>query len=414
MFRGYDILKGRTRWSLMVIIGLLALILIMVPFSFIGEHGFSGNVSKVAKYPLGKTVFAGESVVDESKIDKYPIVTNIDYLWDRLKVLDFTSVFVSISSGTVPLPVYEFSSSGISDSGAATGFSGPGVLTEENNKLMVKAPDNFVWGYKTPYTIAVKTENGIDIVEDNKTINSIGENDINNNTVPHKYISGEDVESWFNQSSIGDNLTLDYGLSDFSDNRTLIKPNEIKELFGENVSNYTYNYPSGSPVIVYKVNYKEYSVTDAYTYLGSYPEYNDANRAYNAKQFVKAWNNTVIPPNSSSSGTDINDFAISSDPKAPGGGASHGVCPPARTLRSIALAMGFSLPIGMNGDHDAVNFGVNPGSGIKVNNTLDYPIKIVMWTEGEGTGMVIHAKMIEMIPDDVKVNSSNSSINNTS
>ncbi|WP_225370178.1 hypothetical protein [Methanobrevibacter arboriphilus] len=166
--------------------------------------------------------------------------------------------------------------------------------------------------------------------------------------------------------------------------------------------------------MVYKANYTEFNVTDAYTYLGSYPQYNDANRAYNAKQFAKAWNGTIIPPNSTSSGIDIVDFAVSSDPKAPGGGASHGVCPPARTLRSIALAMGLSLPNGMNGDHDAVNFGVNPGSGIKVTNSLDYPIKIIMWTEGEGTGMIIHAKMIEMVPNGVDINNTNSSVSNDS
>lgn len=105
------------RWSVKVIVGLLVVIFLLLPFSFMGEHEFLGNVTEVSKYPLGKTVFAGESVVDESKIDKYPIVTNIDYLFNRLKVFDFSSVFISISTGVVPLPVYEFSSSGISDSG---------------------------------------------------------------------------------------------------------------------------------------------------------------------------------------------------------------------------------------------------------------------------------------------------------
>jgi len=406
-------LNDGTRWSVKVVIGLLIIIFLFLPFSFMGENKFSVNTTKLSKYPSGKTVFAGESVVDDSKIDKYPILTNITFLFDRLKVFDFSSVFMSISTGVVPLPVYKFSSSGISDSGFATGFSGPGILTEENNKLIVKPPDNFVWGYKTPYTVAVKTEEGINIVEDNKTVKFIGKNDINNNTVPHKYVSGEVVKNWFNHSNIGDYLTLDYALSNFSDNRTLVKPDEIKNLFGENVSNYTYNYPSNSPIIVYKADYTEFTVADAYTYLGSYPQYNDANRAYNAEQFVKAWNGTIIPPNSTSSGRDIVGFMVSSDPEAPGGIASHGVCPPARSLRSIVLAMGLSLPIGMNGDHNAVNFGVNPGSGIKVKNSLDYPIKIVMWTEGSGTSMIIHAKMIEMIPSDVDINSTNFSAVNS-
>jgi hypothetical protein len=412
-YRLYDILKGTTRWSLKVILGLSIVIVLLLPFSFVGAHEISTNVEKIAKYGMGQTVFVGDEVLDKSNIDKYPIVTNINYLYDRFKTFDIIGIFISISTGTVPLPVSEFSSSGISDSGFAEGFSGPGILTKENNKLVVKPPDNFVWGYKTPYTFAVKSENGIDIVEENQIIKTIGKKDINNDTIPGHHISGESILNWFNKADIGDNVTLDYALSNFSDNRSLIKPDEIKTLFGEEVLNYTYSYPSGSPIMIYMTNYDEFAVTDAYSYLGSYPQYNDANRAYNAKQFVKAWNDTIIPPNSTSSGTEIIGFAVSPDPKAPGGSASHGVCPPARSLRSIALNMGFSLPTGMNGDHNAVNFGVNPGSGIKVTNKLDYPIKIVMWTEGEGTSMIIHAKMIELVPGDVAINTTNTTNNTT-
>lgn len=379
----------------------------MLPFSFIGQNQVSSNVNNVAKYELGTTVFAGEDVIDDSKINKYPIVTNIDYLYDRFKTLDFLGAFTAITTGAVPLPISELSAGGISDAGIAKGFSGPGVLTEENNKLIVKGPDNFVWGYKVPYTKAVRTEDGINIVEENKTVKTIGKNDINNNTIPTNYVSGDTIAKWYNNSEIGDSYTLDYGLANFSDNRSSVSPDEIKSLFGEDIFNYTYNYPSGNPIMVYMSNYKEVVGADAYTYLGSYPQYNDANRDYNARQFVKSWNNTIIPPDSKSSGTEIMNFAMSADPEAPGGGASHGVCPPARTLRSVSLAMGFALPAGMNGEHDAVNFGVNPGSDIKVSNNLDYPVKIVMWTEGSGPGMAIYAKMVKLIPDDY-VNDTNS------
>ena len=394
----YDILKGRTRWSRIVIIGFLVIVLLMLPFSFVGENQTSVNVTEVAKYDIGKTVFAGEDVIEDSKINKFPLATNIDYLADKLKALDFLGAFIAISTGAVPLPVSEFSAGGISDTGIAKGFSGPGVLTEENNKLLVKGPNTFVWGYKFPYTKAVKTENGINIVEGNETVKTIAKGDINNGTVSTIYTSGDTVAKWFNGAKIGDSFTLNYGLANFSDNRTLIKPDEIKPLFGEEVFNYTYRYPSGSPIMVYMVNYDEIVAISASSYLGSYPQYNNANRAYNAKQFTKAWNNTIIPPHSTSSGTEITGFAVSADPEAPGGFASHGVCPPARALRSLTWAMGFSLPTGMNGGRDAVNFGVNPGSGIKVTNDGDYPVKIIMWTEGEGTGMVIYAKLIKLIP----------------
>jgi hypothetical protein len=135
-----------------------------------------------------------------------------------------------------------------------------------------------------------------------------------------------------------------------------------------------------------------------YTSLGSYPEYGNDVREFNARQFVDAWNNTIIPPNSSGNGRDYISFGSASDPEAPGGSAAHGVCPPARALRAAVLAEGFSLPVGMSGDENAVLFGYNPASDIKVTNNHDYPVKIIMWTEGSGTGMVIYAKIIRLKP----------------
>ena len=68
------------------------------------------------------------------------------------------------------------------------------------------------------------------------------------------------------------------------------------------------------------------------------------------------------------------------------------------------------MPIGMDSGRDAVLYGYSPSTGIKINNTLDYPIKIEMWTVGSGAGMEIHTKIYELIPNDhVKTNSTNSS-----
>jgi hypothetical protein len=47
----------------------------------------------------------------------------------------------------------------------------------------------------------------------------------------------------------------------------------------------------------------------------------------------------------------------------------------------------------------AVKLGYNPATGITVTNTKDYPIKIVMWTEGSGTSMHIYSKIIELVPN---------------
>ena len=169
-------------------------------------------------------------------------------------------------------------------------------------------------------------------------------------------------------------------------------------IFGDNVSDYVAAYPDGTPIVLYMGNVTEedgevYSIS-----LGSHPEYGDGVREFNARSFVDAWNNTVIPPNSSGNGKAYIDFGSASDSNAPGGSASHGVCPPARVLRAAVLAEGFGLPVGMCGDNDAVLFGFNPSEDIKVTNNHDYPVKIVMWTEGSGTGMAIYGKIERFIP----------------
>ena len=54
----------------------------------------------------------------------------------------------------------------------------------------------------------------------------------------------------------------------------------------------------------------------------------------------------------------------------------------------------------------------NPASEIKVTNTHTFPVKIVMWTEGEGTSMRIYAKMVRFVPTG-EINSNNLTTNST-
>ena len=61
---------------------------------------------------------------------------------------------------------------------------------------------------------------------------------------------------------------------------------------------------------------------------------------------------------------------------------------------------------------NAVLFGYNPASDIKVTNTHSYPVKIIMWTEGEGTSMCIFSKIVRYVPTD-EVNTNNMTTNST-
>ncbi|MDR2966925.1 MAG: hypothetical protein LBU74_03125 [Methanobacteriaceae archaeon] len=372
----------------------------IAPFSAITVNDkLDENIVNVAKQKIGTTILNGTDVIEDSNIQRYPTATNLAYLIDDIGQIDILGLFLSVSTGTVNVPISEITEEGISDSGIATGLNGPGVLVVENGKISVKFPKNFLWGTSVPYTYAVKTENGLSVVENNKTIKSISGDNINNNTVPHEFIPSDDILNWYKKADVGDKLAIEYGLSNFSDGRNSLSPTEVKYFFGEEIYNYLTLYPLNTPILVHMYDYKEKSSESFYSYLGSYPEYNDANRAHNAKQFVNAWNNTIIPPGSTSSGKNIVIFTTSRDPKAPGGGASHGVCPPARALRAAVLNQNFPLPVGMNWDFEAVRYGFNPSSGIKVTNTGDVPVKIVMWTEGEGTSMVICSKIVELVPN---------------
>ena len=67
------------------------------------------------------------------------------------------------------------------------------------------------------------------------------------------------------------------------------------------------------------------------------------------------------------------------------------------------------MPTGLTGDENAVLFGYNPARDIKVTNNHDFPVKIIMWTEGSGTGMTIHSKIIRYLPADSNNNTNNSS-----
>ena len=370
----------------------------IAPFSAITVNDVSDeNIAEIVKLKTGSTVLKGTDVIEDSNIRRYPTVTNLDYLLDYIIQINILGLFLSISTGTVNIPISEFVEEGISDSGIAN-VDGPGALVVENNKVSVKVPNNFLWGTSTPYTYAVKTEDGLSIVENNKTIKSISEKDINNDTVPHDFLTLEDILTWHKKADIGDKLAIEYGLSNFSDERNSLSPTEVKYFFGEEIYDYIANRPLNVSTLVYAQNYKEKSGETFISYLGSYPEYDDSGRAYNAKQFANAWNNTIIPPGSTSSGKAI-EFTSSRDPKAPGGGASHGVCPPARALRAAILNQDFPLPTGMNWDFEAVLYGFNPSTGIKVTNTGDVPVKIVMWTEGEGTSIVIYSKIVELVPN---------------
>ena len=351
---------------------------------------------EIAALEPGSTVLKGQDVIDESRVRSVPLILHPDYILDEFNYRDPGNLLQAVLTGAVHVPISEMTS-GIDPSGRST-VDGPGVLRVSGGKLVVQEPPVFLWAYKTPYTYGVKRENGMDIIENGRKVRFVPADSISNSTVPHRYKSVNRIKRWFRRADEGEEIVLDYQLSNFSDGRLPVPPARIEELFGGDVLEYMENYPSGSPVMVYTGGYRKVLVSSAVSYLGSYPQYDDNKRAFNARAFAAAWNGTVIPPGSEGSGKETVRFTASRDPKAPGGYASHGSCPPARALRAVVTDAGMPLPRGMTWEFHAVLFGFNPATGIKVRNTGRYPVLIEMWTTGSGAGTTIYARIYRLEP----------------
>ena len=208
------------------------------------------NPAEFSAVNVGDTVVSGQNVVNSNKIRKVPVLYHPEYLVEDLKNQEYGDFYTAITTGSVETPITKITTGNISNTGYAKGFSGPGMVTVNGSKLVVNAPGTFVWGFKTPYTVAIKTSKGVDIKVQNKTTKSVASSDISNSTVPSN-MSTKEIKAWYNSSSVGDNLTLDYSLSNFNDGRNTVTPNEILTLFGNNTTKYMSEYPSGNPVMVY-------------------------------------------------------------------------------------------------------------------------------------------------------------------
>lgn len=386
--------------SIKIFLILLFASILIFAYSFIHNDSFTGkSLAECNNIHFGKTVYAGDYITEKDNFLKLPLLLNADYLIHQIYSMDLGGLLLSFSTGAVPIDYSDFSSGGIDRYGRASGFSGPGYVDLDGDNLIVKEPGNFLWGYSTPYKVLVKTSSGVDVVENGTVIDSIEESQIKNSNFGNDFYNITHIRNWYNSVGEGSKFTLERGITNISDNRSDLTPEEINTYFGSNISNYTNAYPNGSPVLLYMGNCSESYGEVFSTYLDSHPEYGNDLREYNAIQFVNAWNNTFVPPNSLANGRAYTSFGTASDPEAPGGGAAHGVCPPARVLRDAFLAEGLNMPIGVTMGENAVVFGFHPSEDIKVSNSFDEPIKIVMWYEGSGTGMVIHAQIVKYNPN---------------
>jgi hypothetical protein len=379
------------------------LIILIISFNYVGNtiEGYfpAQKPEEITSMSIGDTVMSGMKVVDDAKIRKVPVLYHFEYLRTLVQEEKYLQIINGLSTGSLETPLSQMASGSISAQGVAQGFEGPGFLSVQGQELVVNPPQTFVWAYKTGYTVGVKTKNGLEIREGGKSgkvVEVIAESDISNDTIPHNYVTITTFKKWYNKAEVGDYIYLDYSLAGFSDGRNQVTPNQITTFFGDSVLTYMKNYSTGSPVMAYIGSHNE-NVTTTYSQsLGSYPEYGDFSRAYNAMAFARAWNGTIIPPKTGSTGKENIGFDPCPDPNATGGYATHGVCPAARALRGATTGSGLPLPSGILWGELAVAYDTSPTVGVKVYNNKDYPIKIVMWTEGSGPGLVVYARVVKL------------------
>ena len=167
-------------------------------------------------------------------------------------------MLISLTTGAVPFDFTTVSGEGIDSYGRAEGIEGPGYLTFEGDKLSVKGPDTYVWGYSAPYKLLCKTDTGVDVIEGDKVIQSVPVDQIKNLNYSNDYYNNDTIVSWYNyDASVGSTFTLEKGMVGFSDGRSDISSDEVPFVFGQDVVDYAAEYPTGSPILLYMGNYTE-------------------------------------------------------------------------------------------------------------------------------------------------------------
>lgn len=387
--------------SIAILIALLALCVFIAVVGSASNHYTAESVATDYNLPIGQSMFENQSIVGTTDPVVVPLASHIGFLAHELQAFDLQGMLIAASTGMIPFDFSTVAGEGIDSYGNVVDVQGPGFLTFSGDKLVVKSPDNYVWAYSAPYKWLQKTESGVDVYENGTKIKSVPADKIRELEYHNEYYNASTIASWYNyDAQVGSTFTLEKGMVGLSDGRNNVSAADVPKIFGQDTVDYASEYPTGSSILLYAGNYTEQAGEAYGTDLGSHPEYGDSIREINARQFVDAWNGTIIPPNSTGTGKDYVYFESASDSQAPGGSAAHGVCPSARALRAAVTSEGFDLPVGMCWDEDAVLFGYNPARDIVVTNNHDYPVQIKMWTEGEGTGMGIYAQIVRYIPND--------------
>ena len=239
----------------------------------------------------GSTVVSGDLLIDTQNMKKVPLFAEPGNILRPIKNRDFSTAYMSLITGAAPKDVIKNNSYITANGRISSKLDGPAkVNIDENGKVSLNAPKSMIWGYKLPYTVAVKNGDSINLVQNNKTIKTLKESEINNDTVPTDFVSANSLKTWFETANDGNNVTVDYYLGNFNDNRTgVYGEKNISHLFGNDTYTYMRNYTAYAPVLVYEHNATENEISNATSTVRDLAGYPTQVRAANAKEFANGW-----------------------------------------------------------------------------------------------------------------------------
>ena len=244
-------MRSWRRTSLLIFLALLFACILLFAFSFVSSTPYTGqSVADTYNISVGQSIFNGQSVVGVNKTVEVPLISNLGFLTHQILAFDLQGLFMSLSTGTVPFDFTTVSGEGIDSYGNAKGIDGPGYITFEGDKLAVKGPDNYVWGYSEPYKLLCKTESGVDVIEGDKVIQSVPTDQIKNLNFSNEYYDNNTIVSWYNyDADVGSTFTLEKGMTGFSDGRSDISSADVPKIFGQDDVDYAAEYPTGSSIL---------------------------------------------------------------------------------------------------------------------------------------------------------------------
>ena len=200
--------------SITIFLALIFLVILLAVFNAVNSAPYTAqSVTDEYNLPIGQSMFENQSILGQRDPIQVPLIADVGFLSHQLLAFDIQGLLMSLSSGIVPFDFTTIASEGIDSYGNVVDVKGPGYLTFEGDKLAVKEPDNYVWGYSVPYKWLVKTENGVDVVENGTVIQSVPVDQIKDLDFSNDYYNNNTIVSWYNyDASNGSTFTLEKGM----------------------------------------------------------------------------------------------------------------------------------------------------------------------------------------------------------